>query len=343
MFEIELNNRQVLQVKQGLISEYGRLLIEDYIGQQQADKHEWRLSNPPYYWRNWLPSLPDDWEWVWTATGKYRGKFATRVGQYYWKEYKLKCPPHFLEMVGNLAREHSVDLQNFEFDFTDRIDWDHGDFGDEGSCFWEDHDEARTALNRCENAYAMRFYNDGMGCGRVLVLSLSSMDSFVLFNAYGISLAKAAFILSILTKGQYAKVDVYNFGKENGLIWINGGTGYIVAPEGSNLLKKTEIDLKIYGDTCYNCGEFIGEDDSSYPYGETVVCGMCYDLWYTTCTYCSDTCQSDSAYAIDPDTVLCGFCFNRNFKECVECGETLKLSHPTDVCKKCEVTATEET
>ncbi len=50
------------------------------------------------------------------------------------RAYKL--PAQALQAIGNLAEEYSTEPKEYYWDVAKSIDWDAGDFGDDGSCFW---------------------------------------------------------------------------------------------------------------------------------------------------------------------------------------------------------------
>lgn len=119
----ELYHRYTLTSPNFQISEAGIQEIMTHINRQRLNADEWRAVNPdcPHLY---LAPLPDDWEWLWiVTTGEYRGKFATRIAQFYHKSYRLKCPLSFLQTIGNLARTHSELPVTYQFEFVNRIDW----------------------------------------------------------------------------------------------------------------------------------------------------------------------------------------------------------------------------
>ena len=81
------------------------------------------------------------------------------------------------------------------FDFTRRLLWPAGAFGDDGSCFWTDYDGARIAMMRA-GIGAIRFYSPLTGRTTIMrgqgrAWFFPHEKHFVLFNAYGLMQARS--------------------------------------------------------------------------------------------------------------------------------------------------------
>ena len=107
-------------------------------------------------------SIPVDMspEWVVTNKDGDAGRVGTmpkRISKHLHKEHGIKTTPEFMTEVGNIARKHTVDEDVFVFDITQSLDWNPGDFGDSGSCWWESEDHARQGMIAA-GQYALRLF-----------------------------------------------------------------------------------------------------------------------------------------------------------------------------------------
>src|SRR5689334_15785896 len=65
----------------------------------------------------------------------YRGKLVTRISRYMKREYNLTLSESQLASVGTWIERHSGS-EGYNVRFTQEFDWNDGDYGDRGSCFW---------------------------------------------------------------------------------------------------------------------------------------------------------------------------------------------------------------
>jgi hypothetical protein len=223
---LSLDTRFTLTMPEGTLSDTGRALIITYINSQKIREGLWKELNPetPY---SYLSPLSDEWAWVWVVTekGDYVGTFPKRVSKFYRQEMKLKCPPEFIQEIGNIARAHSGDAITYDFEFVNKIEWDAGDFGDDGSCWWGDYEEAKPLL-LSNGGLAIRFYQDNAGLGRAWVVPVGEM--FIVFNGYGFSSDSTLIIARVMAEFlgvMYKKISLIN---HNDLMYINNDAGYIL-------------------------------------------------------------------------------------------------------------------
>ncbi len=103
--------------------------------------------------------LPGDFSPNWMLNQKgLSGTFPTRIKVFLKKNHAVKMAEQDISAIGNLARRHTVKAKDFIFDFTDAFDWEDGDFGDGGSCYWGGRRGARTMLAD-HNSLAIRFFD----------------------------------------------------------------------------------------------------------------------------------------------------------------------------------------
>lgn len=324
-----LNKRHTLTMPQGSISQIGIQLISEYISSQRmATDDIWKAQNSEnvHAQNSYLNPLPDDWNWTWVITGKgeYVGTFPKRVSKYYFNKYGLKCPNEFLQQLGNIARQHSNEQVDYHFDFTDTFDWNAGDFGDNGSCFWGGHSQAREILQE-NGARAIRFYDEsGKGYARAWIAVIEN-DSYILFNGYGFKSSPTltcARVLATFLGLSYKKISLDNNGNTGGVLYINNG-GYIIGTADS-IAKKSYYDLH-YGDdyhTCENCGDTLNEDDAYYTPNDEMLCQDCFYEVCQDCYVCGEThWRDDCTWVESTNEDVCERCLDRHYGYCDACHE----------------------
>lgn len=320
----ELNRRYFVQMPMGQISDSGMLDIVKFMIAQRMDSPQWATLNPKPL-RIDLPLLPDDWQWVWVITGKaeYVGTFPKRVSKYLYKQ-GYKCPPEFLQTLGTLAKMHSGDSVSYTFEIVDRIDWNSGDFGDSGSCYWGSHVPAKGMVE--DNGYAIRFFDSfGAGLGRAWI-ALYEADLHIFFNGYGfdngpLTIARVfAFNFGL----SYKRIALENNGTSNGMLYINGGYGYAVGTT-QRLATLTPVDLEWESpceDTCTDCGDCLNEDEVYIGADDAMYCRNCFYDHFDTCEHCGQACYQDGiTYIAHAEIYVCEHCLDRRYGFCDECEE----------------------
>lgn len=145
----------------------------------------------------------------------------------------VKLKPDSLGMIGDLARSYCPKSHKYRYDVVCNggFDWDSGDFGDHGSCYWGCHAKCRHQLQSQHNAFALRWYEvgntDNRGVGRCWIVVQDGVA--FLFNYYGPdSLLTAARMLATECKGLYHECRLScNSGTSD--FYLNGsGNGYSV-------------------------------------------------------------------------------------------------------------------
>lgn len=325
---IKLNTRYTLIPPAGAISFEGIRLITSWIGQQRGSSPEWQAANPGNE-RLYIPRLPDDWQWVWETSD---GKLTTRVRKFYYKEHGLKCPPSFLTQVGNLGRDHTNDDTVYHFEFVNEFDWYPGDYGDSGSCYWGSNAEAREILAD-NGALAMLFYdNENAGIARAWVVPMD--DYHIVFNGYGFaghSTLIIARVMSFHLNVTYKSISLRNNGTSDGMLWINGGSGYVVGQ--SDLITGIRsYDFEWYTSmgSCNNCGDtIVGEDDLYHGPDDMPYCQYCFYELFDYCSQCGGTHWLEDLRTVD-DEYYCDWCCNRHCVPCAKCGELVPTRRATE-------------
>lgn len=357
--EFELDKLYEIDVPSSYISEAGQNAISSYLSIRQysfeglVTKSGERFSKYDYI------DLNDTHiEYVWKTS---RGTFPKRLSKYLYDDYKIILTPRDLEQIGNIAKDNSSEQNKFYVDFTQEFNWNPGDFGDAGSCFWGGNSGAREMLS-VNGAYAIRFFRpkiEDPAFGRRVFYStftglarawlVKENFGFVMFNGYGIVIQQIANILATGCNLYYRKIELRNEGDVTGLLWIgarNGssqGHGWVI---GDMLMVKdiTEHDFQweeLDSESCEHCGTHIRQGDD-WIIGDSVYCRDCFNDLGGTCSYCGESCYSDYLTTISTGEIYCDYCRDRHCHRCDECGETFldskvnHLSHlESNVCNDC--------
>ena len=245
-----------------LISQEGMAGIDNYLGSQGLPRVDHTTS-----------------KWIETK-GKYRGKLPNRLGALFKKEHDIKLTPEQRTVIGNLAKMHMVPDEKYVFDFTDKFDWDSGDFGDRGSCFWGENNLARKVMME-QDVIAIRFYNVlDYGKARAWLYLLDD-KVWILFNAYGAltTQAIARIFAKHLTQDTDEQWDYCGLkwltvsGDDEGLVYINAYPQVIFMEDS---IPPENVDLKFPVFHCCNdCGEWMHEDEANSA-GRGYICYGCW-------------------------------------------------------------------
>lgn len=320
-----LNSRITLTMPKGSISQAGIKAIQDLIHNTRLRyEPDWFDINPNLQ-HDFLPDLPLTWQWVWKVEGKgeYVGTFPKRLGKFYFQN-GIKCPPQFLSQIGNIAREHSAHLDLYTFEFTAKIDWQAGDFGDSGSCYWGGNAGA-IAMIENNGGLAICFYAPpGHGYARAW-LAVISNDLQIVFNGYGFtgnSTLTAARVVAFHLGVSYKKIILENNGTDHGTLWINSRVGYAIGkPETIEDLRHFDLGWEDeYAYRCENCGDSVDEDYTYHGADDLPYCESCYCDLFDSCHHCGETHWNYETHYIDHE-IYCDYCVSRHFTLCDECDE----------------------
>lgn|GEM_PF-3116100 len=322
---IERDTLYTYSAPEGTISDFGIAEILRLLQRQNLRRDNWAALNPQNQ-RMFLPELPAEWSWQWVVTGRanYTGTFPKRIRKYYFKNFGLKMPEALLAELGNIARAHASEAVTYRFEFVDTFDWEDGDFGDAGSCYWGENSGARDMLAD-NDALAIRFYNeDGSGLARAWVAPIDT-DLYIVFNGYGFPGHATLTIARVMAAHfglAYRKIALSNDGTTSGLLWINGGAGYIVGtPDVADGF--TDYDFNWpdhYSDYCYSCGTRIHGDDYYHGADDEMYCVDCYYNRFEDCYRCGSCEWREDVTYVDDDPI-CPTCLRRHYTACASCDE----------------------
>lgn len=272
-----------------------------------------------------LPALPENWQWRWMIQrGEYRGTFPARISQYYYRVHGITIDDDLKTAVGNTARSYSSERAFYRFEFVNRIDWEAGDYGDDGSCYWTFNTGGRYMLQE-NGGMAMRFHtDDGHGYARAWLVEIED-GLYILFNGYGFrgnSTLMIAAIFAAFTGLNYKRIALYADGRS---LDINSNAGYIVGkPEEIAHYEDYTIEWEnIYMDVCYECHTAMDEDALYYGPDDHHYCEHCFSELFDSCEICGEDHFRDDVYYIDHagkyGKYVCRYCRASDFDVCEDC------------------------
>jgi hypothetical protein len=314
-----------------------------------------------------IPKLPTEWDWA--LVGEYvfhipgdkkehkvSGKLSKRIGAYYHKRYEnlislkkfhldythdngRKFKGNLLQILGEEGSRHSVANIPMVFCFDNSFDWEAGDFGDRGSCFWGGRNEARTIMEN-HSAWALKVYREGTatldngdGVGRAWVaFDEVCEDSILLFNGYGPNVwgDQTLYLGQLIsqwlgTEYTYKKISLRNNGDACGTLYINNSCGILIGRKGE-IEDYDEYDFHWQDDvigTCEVSGELIFEGDDYIEVDGAYYLEGYYDSsQFRRCEHCGDIGNIDNMFSVDEwDTCYCNDCIEEVAISCGCCDE----------------------
>ena len=326
---------------------------------------------------NNLPSLPDDWKWVWTVTGKeeYVGTFTKRLSNFLYKEHTVKITPKNLSALGTAISRHVSKESVYYIDFTKNFNWSAGQFGDTNSCYWGKNSLARDLFKEA-GGMAMRFWSSPIenieelkskyrimrgknraGLGRAWLIRQG--DIYALFNVYisdqlqsmrlnGLE-ARVEYwdfprTLAHLLGVSYQKTNVYN-GDDGcgGVIYINSDGFAVGLPQVLAALEGIDLDIDTSNVTgCNKCETYVWKEVIA---GDGL-CQSCWDADSYECDHCQETFHGDDSSVFD-NYIFCPNCYEDQIWDCRDCGDeyyakdtppTLILRRRMKYCRDCVCT-----
>jgi len=302
-----LGERHELHVTGGQISANGFRAVQDFL------------------WRARLVELPNNFDRDWTVTNKasaYKGVFPKRVAQYMLKAHGLKLKADVRTKLGKRAAQHRDDSdRTYRFSYHDAMDWEVGDYGDDGSCFWGCRKDARSVLNDFGMLFIKFYHPDGYGIGRAIIDDRPDKYA-VVWNGYGLQTLDAARIISLHAGEQsFLRIDLSQNGNSEGLVYINSGTGYVAGDmRDVRCIKKHDLAFPVR--ECYDCYKRLDGRAGKWhtaEHNQRTVCDACYRKDYRVCDDCKDFYRSGAMHDINGKE-YCTACVSKYAAACHGCG-----------------------
>jgi len=195
------------------------------------------------------------------------GSFTNRLKKHIKQHWDLNLPSELLHKIGNIVGLNNLSQEEYYFDIVKDFNWKAGDFGDRGSCFWQNRGDIRTAMAKEGNFYAIRFYrrhpvgtrfisyNNNFsdkellpfkkdakwtyyGVGRswlyetIVNIKKGSktikVPCIIIFNSYGITgIQNQSMVLTSFLGRERSPVYLTNKEKTSGGLYVNG-SGYVI-------------------------------------------------------------------------------------------------------------------
>jgi len=197
------------------------------------------------------------------------GSLVKRLKSKMYKDFSIKLSPSILEKLGAYINANIVATKEYALDVTKTFDWEAGDFGDGGSCFWAGRSAIRKDMMADGRFKSLRFfvkdtisktrkglnkYHDtyaGIGRSWLWTTKVQEQvsktvsvvsDVYVIFNGYGPGTKWQAQFLSAYIGLPMKLVSIKNKGQVSGGLYVNNGEGYIIG-EGSVIEQISQLDL----------------------------------------------------------------------------------------------------
>lgn len=257
-------------------------------------------------------------------------------------ELKTEWYKEFESQLGSLIGAHAVNVELL-YRLELEINWDDGEFGDEGSCYWGDRSAARYGITQseydgavCMYKWSTKYTPGYVGIGRCWWHAYHGRwDRILLWNRYGpyrlpgISSSLASMLGWPEPKEQYLRSD-----DDDGeyLYYINGDCYGLFNEErraqATFTLSIPYPDNYIPENSCGECGSTCRRDEM-YEVGDVLVCEGCFES-VSTCDYCE-------AYEWD-DNMQHYTWDDREYRFCSSHCSTRFVDRNTDVCPHCDET-----
>lgn len=307
--------------------------IRAYLRNHVSDQpYDFLLSD----WWTWDESVEvsDPFDSEWTTFGErrvvYNGRATKRLSKALKVKYGIALPEKMNSAIGQFIQSWNSGNGNYQFDFTRQIDWDAGDFGENGACFWSTNAAAKDMLMDDPHFYAMRFYdpdaesdraygtNRGIGRAWIIQRPMPHRDAPAdvlypyIFNGYwyaaGSSDANhdrgkdhdctrlAAKVLAAHLDAEAHLVTAANYGDTSSTLYINAGRAYVIAPADTPLATSIDFQVRKQFRNCSYCSRRIRLTTDKFEYDPR------YGEGANSPIYCPD-------------------CFALVFRNCVDCDQ----------------------
>lgn len=256
------------------------------------------------------------------------GKLPKRIAKSLHENYSIKLDNDTISNFGELLRRQVQKDSTHYIDLTTTFDWQSGDFGDEGSCFWTYNEGAKQMIYDAGGFAIREFTDDTYTIGIARCWCIPEGNVYYIFNCYPKSMRLESFaaMLVKLTGFKSRPVEVCNWGSTSGTLYLNSGNGIAIYPEDEEPDDFHDFKLEdISRVACYNCGDYI-DNDEAFGHNDHDYCECCYNELFSTCENCGEVFDHDDVYCMTDskgyEHWYCEYCGERKgFHQCASCNE----------------------
>ena len=259
----------------------------------------------------------------WT-TATENGRFTKRLGKAIYEIGGIKVATELLAKAGEIA-EANRDINGVShWDITDDFAWTHGDYGDEGSCFWGGYSIARDIIQN-QGGLAFRLYENGVGRARMFLMPIdpaNKEDNWIAFNAYSqihsfstghgtnVLPGIVAALLDWTGKNELHRKRINVSFNPPELFYLNGGVAFVLSKE-----EYARNSVTIYLENpnqinCPSCGRPIAPTEKITVLtknGLIQACDECHPD-KVTCPRCGILMDRDAAVTVNTATISARLC-----------------------------------
>lgn len=197
------------------------------------------------------------------------GRLAKRIKKFIKRRWSVNPNERVCKAISDTISYHSP--TDFWYEVADHFDWDDGDFGDEGSCFWGCHQQAKEELLGLGCRTLLLFgEEDEVGCGTgigrcIIVPDAPELGCHILFNAYGPCLETVGKAMARHLKTDWETITLYGEPGEraSNLIYVNNKQGLVL---GKTSHRSYTISDEVYI-KCPHCEDnedYMAESETRY-------------------------------------------------------------------------------
>jgi hypothetical protein len=279
-----------------------------------------------------------------------RTKPLKALANYVYKQLKISLSPEALKDLSNVMSQWNRKVMRVTDDFIDinvtqDLDWDHGTFGDSGSCWFNtDHEYARSEVVG-NGGFALTSYKKYSRCW---VLPLDTFvvrngcrpalePAYVLFNAYGSDLTMfVEHFITILSTETKSKFESLSFDFQINYTDMSCNSGMFLVFDGqhkkiANRIVNKVLDLRNKRDNisqifypqdttcCDNCGEYVNEDYAIWALDQ-LWCDDCANEELFHCAGCYEYYDRKDVHEHVNGDEYCETCA-QDYSWCEDCGK----------------------
>ena len=265
-----------------------------------------------------------------------QGRLMKRFAKHYKETNGEKLPDKVAGIIGDRLQyfvTNQAEINNvFYVDFTDAFDWEDGQFGKAGSCYWGQYKDSIPVLQD-NGAFCIRFYSsmdDENGIGRTWVYPKDGL--LMCFNSYGVERPSTSKVIKAVFNKHgvflhYKAVEIFNSHSDT-IPYINSGTGFVLYPEGMELQPSYDLDMEYEDEdltTCEGCGNRFDMDHEGAVIDDYCYCDSCVQDRFSCCDKCGEYHENDDVHEIRglrQYSYVCSSCAdNLGVLMCEDCGE----------------------